>query len=380
MTNNRKIPTLAIFVIVLLSLSVSADHPKPYINDPISIKVVNISGTYNFTYYYDNGVLIAEEDQTGKKLFYHPDHLGSTTLITNESGEEVETIFYLPFGDLDNTNTDRRYLYTGKEQDKETGLYYYGARYYDTDLMTFITPEKDIPNLYNPQDLNHYTYVRNNPYKYVDPNGQEPVQSQLGAIKSIADQIRAIEVNNPNLNSRQILSVVAAQYGRGSNINSVKAEGTYNFNDKRFVYTSEKGFIDQAHFFRNAKYPSYGLSFGGGYLVETFQYFGFKDQQGSGFSYEDLSSNLLGTQFGRSVNLNDPLSKQYESFAYGLGGSDNPQRDVPPNVMATLPKSQQSNIRLPAEKIKVSPFGKALPRTQSFFSSVKKFFSEGSRQ
>jgi len=72
------------------------------------------------------------------------------------------------------------FLYTGK--DKETGLYYYGARYYDTDLMTFITPEKDIPNLYNPQDLNHYTYVRNNPYKYVDPSGEIPVETIVDVV------------------------------------------------------------------------------------------------------------------------------------------------------------------------------------------------------
>src|SRR3989338_10196429 len=207
MTNNRKIPTLAIFVIVLLSLSVSADHPKPYINEPISIKVVNISGTYNFTYYYDNGVLIAEEDQTGKKLFYHPDHLGSTTLITNESGEEVETIFYLPFGDLDNTDTDKRYLYTGKEKDKETGLYYYGARYYDTDLMTFITPEQDIPNLYNPQDLNHYTYVRNNPYKYVDPSG-EFVDTALDDAFIVSDV--AILIDDPSTENAVALGLDVA--------------------------------------------------------------------------------------------------------------------------------------------------------------------------
>jgi len=243
----------------------------------------------------------------------------------------------------------------------------------------FIHPDQNIPNLYNPQSLNRYSYVLNNPYNYVDPTGEEPTQAQLGSIKSVADQIRAIESNNPNLNSRQVLSVVAAQYGGGSNINSVKAEGTYNFNDKRFVYTSEKGFIDQTHFFRNAKYPSYGLSLGGGYFMEGAQFFGFRGQYGSGFSYEDLPSNLLGTRFGRSVNLNDPLSKQYETFAYGLGGSDNPQRDVPPNIMATLPKNQQSNTRLPAEKTKMSPFGKALPRTQSFFKSVKNFFSGGGR-
>ena len=89
--------------------------------------------------------------------------------------------YALPLLDLDGGQTSD-FLYTGKEKDKETGLYYYGARYYDTDLMTFITPEKDIPNLYNPQDLNHYTYVRNNPYKYVDPTGEVPVETIVDVV------------------------------------------------------------------------------------------------------------------------------------------------------------------------------------------------------
>lgn len=63
------------------------------------------------------------------------------------------------------------FLYTGKEKDG-TGPYYYEARYYDPFLMHFTQPDENIPDVYNPQDLNRYSYVRNNPYTYVDPSGE----------------------------------------------------------------------------------------------------------------------------------------------------------------------------------------------------------------
>ncbi len=55
-----------------------------------------------------------------------------------------------------------RHTYTGKEKDA-TGLYYYGARYYDPALGRFTTPDSIVQNLYDPQMLNRYAYVRNNP-------------------------------------------------------------------------------------------------------------------------------------------------------------------------------------------------------------------------
>lgn len=71
------------------------------------------------------------------------------------------------------SNCDRRFLYTGKEKDSDTGLYYYGAQYYDPYLRHFTQPDSLIPDVYNPQSLNRYSYVLNNPYKYVDEEGEK---------------------------------------------------------------------------------------------------------------------------------------------------------------------------------------------------------------
>ena len=161
------------------------------------VQIINLSGVYNETYYHDEDDLIARKDSSGTH-YYHPDHLGSTTLVTNESGEEVEETSYLPYGGII-TGGDSRYLFTGKEKDTETGLYYYGARYYNSYFSHFIQPDTNIKEIYNPQDLNRYAYTRNNPYKYSDPSGNNPilisgaigtaVGASIGALISIGSQL-----------------------------------------------------------------------------------------------------------------------------------------------------------------------------------------------
>lgn len=132
------------------------------------VQIVNSTGTYNTTYYYAGNILLAADN--GSIAYYHPDHLGSTTLVTDGSGALLRETKYGPFGAVLSGGNDR-YLYTGQEFDAETDLYYYGARFYKPDYYHFTQPDPNIPDLYNPQDLNRYAYVRNNPYKYVDPDG-----------------------------------------------------------------------------------------------------------------------------------------------------------------------------------------------------------------
>jgi len=66
------------------------------------------------------------------------------------------------------------YNYSGQPFDTSDGLSYYQARYYDSALNRFIQPDSIVPNLYNPQDLNRYSYTRNNPVRYTDPTGHFP--------------------------------------------------------------------------------------------------------------------------------------------------------------------------------------------------------------
>ncbi|MBS3083598.1 RHS repeat-associated core domain-containing protein [Candidatus Pacearchaeota archaeon] len=136
------------------------------------IQVINTNGTIiNETYIYLQDKLIAKIDTVGQRFFYHPDHLGSTTLVTNESGSVVEDLLYLPYGDILSGDELSRFTYNGQESDRESGFMDYGARQYDARFSRFIEPDPIISDPYNPQDLNRYSYTRNNPYKYVDPTG-----------------------------------------------------------------------------------------------------------------------------------------------------------------------------------------------------------------
>ena len=113
--------------------------------------------------------------------YYHTDHLGSSNVITNASGTLVEEIYYFPFGGirLDTGSVDVKHKYTGQELDEETDLYYYGARYYDAVLARFISPDSVVPDYTDPQSLNRYSYVVNNPLRYIDPTGNQYTEEDL---------------------------------------------------------------------------------------------------------------------------------------------------------------------------------------------------------
>ena len=105
--------------------------------------------------------------------YYHTDHLGSSSVVTDASGAKVEEIYYYPFGQtrVNSGSVNLHYKYTGQEEDAETGLYFYNARYYDPAIGRFISADSIVPNPGDPQDLNRYTYAGNNPLIYIDPTG-----------------------------------------------------------------------------------------------------------------------------------------------------------------------------------------------------------------
>ena len=94
------------------------------------------------------------------QFYYHPDHLGSSSYITNLDGEVVQHIEYVPFGEVfveeRNNIWNTPYLFNAKEFDEETGLYYYGARYYEPRLGLWIScdPEEE-----NYPTFNSYCYT-----------------------------------------------------------------------------------------------------------------------------------------------------------------------------------------------------------------------------
>lgn len=189
-------------------------------NMPIQIRHLRSSGTVTTDYIYDgDGVRSKKSIQGGSTTYYigahfeikdsattkfifagnlrvaivtgsgvnyfHKDHLGSSTVMTDASGEEVEATEYWPFGNQRNHNGAEvsDYKFTDQELDAESGLYNYNARLYDPVLGRFISPDTIVQDPYDPQTLNRYSYARNNPLIYTDPSGHIfGIDNLIGAV------------------------------------------------------------------------------------------------------------------------------------------------------------------------------------------------------
>jgi RHS repeat-associated protein len=133
--------------------------------------------------------------------------------VTDGYGEVYEHLEYFAFGETfvqEHVNTDRiPYLFNGKELDQETGLYYYGARYYDprTSVWQSVDPkaEKGKNAFYSP-----YTYAVDNPINYNDPDGR--------------DGIRVVDRKNKTITIKAVFFVQTGvrTFARGNKVNTEK--------------------------------------------------------------------------------------------------------------------------------------------------------------
>lgn len=122
---------------------------------------------------YFGSVKLCSIDSSSNAYYYHSDHLGSSNIITDADGNKSSRYEYYPYGVTYKSEGQETtsYKYTGKEEDSSTGLYFYGARYYDPEIGRFTQPDTIVQAPHDPQSLNRYTYARNNPIIYTDPNG-----------------------------------------------------------------------------------------------------------------------------------------------------------------------------------------------------------------
>ena len=171
--------------------------------------------------------------------YAHLDHLGGTNVVSNASGALEETISYYPFGssrlDQKSGSFDESKKFTGHEYDDQTGLYYMQARYQSPSIGRFVSEDPsfldlgrpDFKQLYsqpldlflrNPQQLNSYTYVNNNPVINRDPDGRywqvvaavamaawDYVTTPLVDADATPEQIQSIQQKYTALNTASLL-------------------------------------------------------------------------------------------------------------------------------------------------------------------------------
>jgi RHS repeat-associated protein len=117
--------------------------------------------------------LLASYQPGGTTLFVHPNHLGSTTFVTDQTGATVEKTLYYPWGQLwasAGTVTHNRFA-SMQERDAGTDLDPTPFRLYHSRLYRWLSPDPLAGDVMNPQSLNRYAYVGNNPTNFTDPLG-----------------------------------------------------------------------------------------------------------------------------------------------------------------------------------------------------------------
>jgi len=143
---------------------------------PGIVAEADLSGNLKSEYVFFDGERVARKDFPSNAVFYYfSDHLKTASVITDSVGNIKSESDYYPWGgELQLTNNDsNHYKFTGKERDSETGLDYFGARYYSNGQGRFTSADLPLIDQHpaDPQSWNLYSYVRNNPLRFTDPTG-----------------------------------------------------------------------------------------------------------------------------------------------------------------------------------------------------------------
>lgn len=151
-------------------------------------------------------------------FYFHPDHLGSSSYITNLDGNVTQHMEYLPFGETlvdEHTNSNNSpFKFNGKELDEETGNYYYGARYYNPKWSIWLSVD---PLAEQTPSWSPYVYTHNNPLRYTDPTGMsaDDVIIKGKEAQAAFDQLQSSVQGELTLSKDDSGNVTYEQNGKG---------------------------------------------------------------------------------------------------------------------------------------------------------------------
>jgi RHS repeat-associated protein len=154
-------------------------------SDPL----VETDAAGNNPYVFFGGKRIARRNSAGTVSYNFADHLGTSRIVTNASGAvpPLDDSDFYPFGKERPVlaSSGNTYKFTGKERDPESGLDNFDVRYFGSTLARFMRPDPDNAgaSVENPQSWNAYSYVLNNPLRYIDPFGLDCIYLNEGGDK-----------------------------------------------------------------------------------------------------------------------------------------------------------------------------------------------------
>jgi len=211
------------------------------------------------------------------KINYHSDHLGSASFVTDAEGAVMQHLQYLPYGELfvsqrNSDEFDSRYKFTAKELDNETIYTYFGARYYDADLSSWLSVDP-LSDKY--PSTSAYMYCLGNPVKIIDPNGKD---SRISIVK------------NEGGGGEIVISSTIHLYGRNADNYIEDVKQVWSNLNKESIYQDENG---------NNWTVRFNLDFKVNHNLDDL------DKGKKGLSYDNFTSKVEGVEKGDNFVCTD---------------------------------------------------------------------------
>ncbi|MGA7694173.1 MAG: RHS repeat-associated core domain-containing protein [Candidatus Sulfotelmatobacter sp.] len=330
-----------------------------------------LTGTLNEEYVYLNGERIARVDQpSGTIHYYFSNHLGSASVITDASGNIEQQTDYYPFGGIAYTSGSdaNHYKFTGKERDAESGLDNFEARYLGSSLGRFMSPDPMGGDTKDPQSLNRYAYVRNNPLKLTDPTGLNfnpgcsgpDTATCQGGLQGTTTTTTTTDANG---NQTTTSTFTATEISNDKNGNLVDQSGNQysgTFDGTNVSFTQNGSTQSSTGVWKEGSDPTSGIT-GGGALDDSF-HFTFA-QHGTGqklnaFGYhvgspEDairklgaagIRFSMLDTIFNLREMVDHPGALNFRSSGDPGTGANSTHLLLDRTPSATVPWAQTFNL------------------------------------
>jgi len=245
--------------------------------------------------------------------YYHADHLGSSSVVTDKAGKFYEHLEYFPYGETwvhnkaTSEQTSTPYKFTSKELDEETGLYYFGARYYEPRMSRWISADNYIANgkylplgnnkklsgmggVFNTINLDAYHYAGQNPVKFLDPDGNETKSyglfGDIGFIVGTGCSIQMIIDDDGNYGFSASYSIAVSAPNASLHVGAEK--------------TSADTMYDTSG-------SSTSVSFSGSTVVGVSGALEYSNLDGSGHGLKVSAGAAAGTPVGITVAKNETL-------------------------------------------------------------------------